>query len=298
MQFAGGAAILGESPLWSVSEQALYWVDSIAGTIHRRGWTDKETSTWQFGEEVGAVGLCSGGLVVAARSGFHFFDPASAARTQLAAPERDFPDNRLNDGKVDRHGRFWSGSLRETGYAPVGNLWRLDGSGATEHVLSGLTIPNALCWSPDGARMYFADSPTGLIEVFDFDAHTGRVGGRRPFARIPDGRGFPDGATVDSQGRVWSANIDGGRILRFLPDGSCDAQISLPVTRPTSCTLGGPDLDVLFVTTARRRLSEEQLRTQELSGSVLAIKVDAKGIAEPLFRLQAAAETKQNGDQQ
>ncbi|MES2413777.1 MAG: SMP-30/gluconolactonase/LRE family protein [Pseudomonadota bacterium] len=274
---------LGESPLWSVREQALYWVDVLAGVIHRRSLAGDRHS-WAFGEEVGAIALRrKGGLVLAARSGFYAFEPDTGTRTLLADPEPDLPRNRLNDGKVDRQGRFWSGSLQEGDYAPVGNLWSIDSRHQVRKWASELTIPNALCWSPDGTRMYFADSPSGQIDVFDVDTASGAATGRRMFAKIPDARGLPDGATTDRLGRLWCANIDGARLLCFRDDGTLQNEVALPASRPTSCTFGGPALDILFVTTASRRLSEQQLAEQPWAGCVLAIRVDGTGQAEPEY---------------
>lgn len=274
---------LGESPLWSVAEQALYWVDVLAGAIHRRSQTGGHQS-WSFGEEVGAIGLRRrGGLVLAARSGFYAFEPDTGKRALLADPEPGLLRNRLNDGKVDRQGRFWSGSLQEGDYAPVGNLWSIDARHEVRKWVRELTIPNALCWSPDGTRMYFADSPTGRIDVFDFDGADGTVSRRRPFAVMPGGLGLPDGATTDRLGRLWCANIDGGRVLCFRPDGTIEREIALPVSRPTSCTFGGPALDTLFVTSASRRLSDEALAQQPHAGCVLSIHVGEVGMAEPEY---------------
>jgi len=283
-QFDDTVAVLGESPIWSVEEQALYWVDTIGQAIFRRKFGDSKATKWSFDEEVGSIGFWrGGGLIVAFRSGFYFFDPGSGERTALVDPEPELARNRLNDGKVDRAGRFWSGSLQEGDYAPVGNLWSVDGGLCITKALDGLTIPNALCWSPDGSRMYFADSPSRQIDVFDFDTAAGTVANRRMFARIPEGKGLPDGATTDQAGRLWCANIDGGRVSCFRPDGSLEREIELPVSRPTSCAFGGPGLDILFVTTATKRLSTEQIDMQPWAGCVLAIKVDATGISEPQF---------------
>ncbi|WP_017523836.1 SMP-30/gluconolactonase/LRE family protein [Pusillimonas noertemannii] len=276
---------LGESPLWSVAEQALYWIDVYAGTIHRKVLETGRRSTWEFGEEVGSIGFrAAGGLVVAARTGLYAFDLQTGEKTLVSNPEPELPRNRLNDGKVDRQGRYWSGSLQTGEYAPVGSLWSFK-KGRSTKIISGITIANGLCFSPDGRTMYFTDSPSGMLEAFDLDIATGLASNRRVLAAIPDGRGLADGATVDADGTLWCANIDGGRILGLKPEEGWFASVDLPVTRPTSCAFGGPSMDILFVTTATSRLGEEQLLEQPWAGCVLAIKgLGATGLQEPEYQ--------------
>ena len=189
---------------------------------------------------------------------------------------------RCNDGKCDRQGRFWVGTMGDMRRTPRGHLYRLDPQAGLRRVLDGLTIPNGLCWSPDGRTMYFTDSPTRLIWAFPYDPATGTPGERRVFAQV-DGSGVADGATVDAEGCLWSARHGGGRVTRYTPDGRIDREIALPVSQPSCCAFGGPDLGTLFVTTARNGLSADDLAKQPLAGAVLALEPGVRGLAEPRY---------------
>lgn len=282
--FNSHRTILGESPLWSAKEQAIYWIDVHGPAILRQEFYTGAFARWQLPEEVGAIGLMRGDkLVVSMRSGFYSFDPRTADLEELGWPEPDRPRNRLNDGKVDRAGRYWSGSLQEGEYAPVGTLWRLDPDRRMVAMLHSLRIPNGICWSPDNTKMYFTDSLSRQIDVFDYDIATGSISNGRLFASFEPEQGFPDGATVDAEGGVWSACMDGGQVRRFLPDGQADTSIVLPASRVTSCTLGGPEMDILFVTTATKRLSERELEGQPAAGCLFAVRVEKAGIPESEF---------------
>jgi L-arabinonolactonase len=189
---------------------------------------------------------------------------------------------RFNDGKCDRQGRFWVGSMDDVGRGPVGTLYRFE-SGRYTAVLEGIAVPNSLCWSPDGTIMYFADGIDPVIWAYPFDTATGTPGVRRVFARLPDATGIPDGATVDAQGFLWSAHYGGSMVTRYAPDGRVDRVINVPVTQPTSCAFAGPDLDTLIITTASQRLSPEALRSQPLAGALLSIRTGARGCPEPQY---------------
>jgi sugar lactone lactonase YvrE len=286
---------LGESALWSPRESAIYWVDALEPAIYRKDINKGSTEAWKMPDEAGCVGLRrKGGLVVALRSGFYTFNPANGALDPICDPEADRPRARFNDGKVDRRGRFWSGTVQESltvgaadtnarYYEPVGQLWRLDPDLTVHKMADRITMNNGLCWSPDDKRMYFSDSFTREIVTYDFDAPSGGISNRRVFASIPPTRGVCDGATVDATGFFWCANIDGSCLTRYAPDGGVDRIVDLPVSRPTSCCFGGSDLTTLFITTARRRLSPDQLEQQPLAGCLLAIETETPGLPEPEF---------------
>jgi sugar lactone lactonase YvrE len=286
---------LGESVLWSPAENAIYWVDGLEPAIYRRDIQLRETKKWTMPDEAGCIGLRkNGGLVVALRSGFYTFDIGQDVLKPICDPESDRPRSRFNDGKVDRRGRFWSGTVQESltvgtadsnakYYDPVGNLWRLDADRTAHKMAEGITMNNGLCWSPDNRRLYFSDSFTREIVIYDFELETGDIANRRLFASIPKARGVCDGATVDAEGCFWCANIDGACVTRYDPDGKVERIVNLPVSRPTSCCFGGPDMRTLFITTAQRRLSAEELRLQPLAGCLLAIDTEVTGVPEPEF---------------
>jgi sugar lactone lactonase YvrE len=276
--------ILGESPVWSVVEQMLYWVDVRAPAIHRFDPETGDHRKWPVPEQVGSIGLASDARLIAAlRTGFFYFNTKSGDLEPIFDPEPNLPVNRLNDGKMDPAGRFWCGSMSDPDRAPVGTLYRLDPDGTCTATEDGLTIPNALCWAPDGKTMYFADSVERMIRAYDFDPVSGEMSNRRTFVTVPEADGVPDGATVDAQGYLWSAHMRGWRVTRYTPDGRIDRVIELPCSNITSCGFGGENLDVLYITTARQRLTEEELAAQPLAGSLFAAKPGVSGIAEPVF---------------
>lgn len=283
--FAPGSAFLGEGPHWSAGENRLYWVDILTPAIH---WVDRDkpsdVKTMAMPELISAVVTRQrGGLIAATQNGFKAIDLTSGAISPLADPESDRPGNRFNDGKCDRAGRFWAGTLSIDTSPGEGNLYCLDTDGRVRQVDSGFHISNGLGWSPDDRRMYFADSGRRIIFVYDFDLASGEVANRRPFIKVPDGEGTPDGLTVDSQGFVWVAHWDGWCVTRYDPDGQVERVINLPVPRPTSCVFGGPDLDTLYITTARIRLSAERLAEAPSSGSVFAFRTGVIGLPEASY---------------
>lgn len=276
--------ILGESAFWSESEQALYWVDIRGQFIRRRTWRDGKVESWKMPELVGCIAprAVKPGLVVALRSAIAFFDPSTGVLERIDAPHAGAPEMRFNDGRCDRQGRFWVGSMDDVGRGPVGTLYRFEG-GSLTRVIEGVAVPNSLCWSPDGKTMYFADGVEPVIWSFPFDTATGEPGDRRLFARLPDGAGIPDGATVDTDGFLWSAQYGGGVVTRYAPDGRIDRVIPVPVTQPACCCFGGPDLRMLLVTTATRRLSADALERQPLAGALLSLHTAFQGCPDSPF---------------
>ena len=283
---AGGNAVLGESPLWSPGEAALYWVDINNPTVHRLDPATGERKRWRIETETGSIGLAGEGRLVAGlRTGAHYLDLGTGRIEKICDPEGEgrFNRNRMNDGKVDRAGRFWVGTMNDPGHAPEGTLWRIDKDGAAEPTMRGIRIPNALCWSPDSSVMYFTDSYSNEIWAFDFDLATGAMENRRIFARLAEEDGVPDGATVDAEGFVWCARMFGGSVSRFDPDGRLERSIALPVPQVTACAFGGADLDTLYITTASLRMDRAALAEQPLAGALFAADPGVRGLAEPEF---------------
>jgi sugar lactone lactonase YvrE/DNA-binding IclR family transcriptional regulator len=278
------SAFLGEGPVWLAAEKRLAWIDILRPALHISDPADGSDRMFDLPEIVGACApAASGGFVLGAQSGFAHFDPQTRALTRLVDPEADKPNNRFNDGKCDPRGRFWAGTMDMAVAPGAGSLYRLDPDFSVHRMETGLGISNGLGWSPDGRRMYFTDSLARTIFVYDFDVETGAIGNRRVFAQTPDHMGVPDGLAVDAEGCVWSAQWDGWQVVRFDPDGRIEQSIALPVPRPTSCAFGGPDLKTLFVTSARIRLSAQQLSEAPLSGSVLAMQAPAAGLVDHAF---------------
>jgi sugar lactone lactonase YvrE len=241
---------LGEGPLWAGGEQALYWLDIPADRVHRMA-ADGQVTSWDVSQPVGAVvARASGGLVLAARDGFLAMDQASGALTSLAEVERDRPENRMNDGACDRAGRFFAGTMADDERPGAGTLYRLDPDLTVTTMLTGTGISNGIGWSPDERLMYYVDSLTHQVDVFDYDPSTGAIDGRRRFAAVGQGDVMPDGLTVDADGEVWIAVWGGGALLRLDTRGRVRETIEVPAAHVTSCAFGGPDLDRLYVTTA------------------------------------------------
>jgi L-arabinonolactonase len=278
-------AILGEGPLWDVQDQVLYWVDIKRCEIHRFDPANGRDECWPAMEEVGSLAVREmGGLVVAMRSGFHFFDPESGSFRAIADPEPDLPENRFNDGKPDRRGRFWAGTMHDPETMASGALYRLDPDLRWQKMVEGVTVSNGLAWSPAGDVMYYADSSSRTVWAFDSDPDDGTIGKRRVFVDTREIGGAPDGATVDEEGCYWLTLPAAWKVVRYDPKGRLIRVIELPVELPTCAMFGGPKLDVLYVTTSRLGRSDAQLASQPLAGGLFALEVGVRGLAEARFR--------------
>lgn len=277
---------LGEGPLWDVKEQRLYWIDSHGGAIHRADARGQDRRTWALPEHIGSMCLREGGgAVVSLRNGFHFFDFESGALTPIADPERDNRRTRMNDGKVDRQGRFLAGAMDYEEREPLAGLYRLDPDRTVTQLETGIIVSNGPCWSPDGGTFYFADSWTRRIWAYRYDTATGSLLSRRIFADFEGHlRGYPDGATVDAEGFVWSAEVYGGRLVRFAPDGTIDRLLGMPVDSITSMSFGGADLDVLYVTSMARPYRGRRRQEREAGGLFAVHGLGVRGLPEPRFR--------------
>ena len=275
---------LGEGPIWSVEEEALYWVDIVAPAVHRYRPRTGTHDQWTMPEHVGSLSVrASGGLVVALKSGFGVFDPADGKVEMINDAEADKLDNRFNDGRCDREGRFFAGSLTYSEDQPVGSLWRLDVDHSAKPVLNGLTVSNGLCWSPDGGVMYFVDTPTREIQAFDYDQATGTPSNPKVLVKTDPEGGWPDGSITDSEGCIWNAEWDGARVVRYTPDGVIDRVVSVPARRATCAAFGGPDLKTLYITSAWDRMSKDERREWPQSGNLFAIDVDVPGLPDPQY---------------
>lgn len=277
---------VGESPVWSAREAALYWVDIVAGRVHRLEPATGQHREWVLPAAVGSIGLReAGGLVMALRTGFHLFDSERGTLTFLCHPEPDVPGNRLNDGKVSPEGRFWAGTMDDRPYKePVGALYRLDADHRCTRMAGGVTVSNGLAWSPDGRTLYHSDSRGAAIYRYAYDPVTGAIGPRRPFVAMRPEWGRPDGAAVDTQGCYWSCGIGAGRLNRFAPSGELLGYVELPVTHPTMPCFGGPDLQTLYVTSLREGLPDEVLARTPLAGALLCLRPGVTGTPTTLYK--------------
>ena len=286
-------ALLGESPVWSVAEQRLYYVDIPGKEVLRFDPATGDVKRWATGSEPACIALCaSGGLLVAQRSGLWSLDPATGMQAKLAEPPYDPAKQRFNDGKPDAAGRFWVGTIDDA-RAPDAQLYRY-ADGKCEAKAGGITNSNGLAWSPAGDRMYWTDTKAHEIYVFDFDATSGGIGERRLFARFDrraEGQsldsygGRPDGAAVDVEGCYWASMFEGQRLVRLSLEGAVLSELRLPVRCPTMPTFGGADLRTLYITTAREKRPADELAAQPLAGCLLQVRVDVPGLAPHVARL-------------
>lgn len=270
--------MLGEGPTWVAEEGALFWLDIKSNAIHRfdpetsdrRSWTNQRTVSCLAWRK-------SGGFVAATREGFGFLDLESGSFEPIIDPEPERPGNRMNDGKCDAAGRFWAGSMDDGETEVTGALYRLDPNGNVQRMDDDYGITNGPAFSPDGLTLYHTSTLDRTIYSFDL-ASDGALSRKRTFVRIPEDAGYPDGMTVDAAGGVWVAHFGGHRLTRFLPDGSVDQVVAMPVANVTSCAFGGRNLDTLFVTTARKGLRPEEIEQQPLAGGLFAVRVGVQGL--------------------
>ncbi len=279
-------AIVGESPVWCPQEKKLFWVDITGQKIHRFDPSSGKNETFHLPEPVTALALrAKGGLVLSLKKDFALFDLESQALTYIGNPEKNKPDNRFNDAKCDRQGRFWAGTMGNVHWdAPTGALYRLDPDRTITCHQGNVICANGMGWSPDNRTMYFTESFRYAVYAYDFDAAAGALSNRRVFASLDRTTGgFPDGLTVDAEGFVWSVHNAIGKVVRYTPAGEVEREVVLPVPRPCGCSFGGENLDVLYITTARETLTPEQIARYPLSGSLFAAAPGVRGSAEPFF---------------
>lgn len=272
-------AILGEGPVWSAREEALYWVDIRGGSVLR--FDPERDARSVHPRLLGVTSLAPrrrGGWVAATTQGFAFVDVLRGGLELIERLAREPGGNRLNDGHCDAEGRFYAGTMDDACLSPTGALYRLDPDGSVTKLDEGYVVTNGPAFSLDGRTLYHNDTTRGLVYAFERDPSTGNLGPRRVFTRFPGGHGLPDGMTVDAEGFLWIAHWNGWRVTRWDPDGALERTLELPVANVTSLAFGGPELDRLFVTTAREGLSAEALRAQPLAGGLFELDPGVRGL--------------------
>ena len=276
---------LGEGPLWSAEEEALYWLDVTQRTIWRHDTGSGQTNKFAVSGMPGSIAVrAQGGILAAFRTGLALVDLENGTETKLASPI-DFGKERFNDGKCDRRGRFFAGTMDKTMQSTIGGLYRIDPDHTVTRVADGIRLSNGIGWSPDNKTLYHCDSRPGYVYAYDYDIETGTVANRRIHIDFTtrDDHAHPDGCTVDAEGCLWIAEVGAWSVGRYDPAGKRMGGIKLPVKRVSSVMFGGTNLDVLFVTTMRYNLSPEESASQPLAGYVFAAQPDVKGLAEIPF---------------
>jgi sugar lactone lactonase YvrE len=275
---------LGESALWDAERSRFYWVDITRQMVYARPWSGGATVALRMPDAVGSVALRSGGgLVAALRHSIAYCDVDNGAIEVMRVLEDDLTGNRFNDGAVDPRGRFWFGSMDMAESAPTGTFYCFHPDTTVSTAFGGIICSNGPAWSPDGRTLYHVDSTRRVIRAYDFDAEEGVVGAGRVFVSDEAESWFPDGVTVDAEGFVWNCKWDGGRVVRYAPDGRVDRVLMLPVPRPTRCAFVGPDLATLAVTSASIGLDAIALAAAPLSGQVLVLDPGCRGLSTPVF---------------
>jgi L-arabinonolactonase len=278
---------LGEGPLWDVGQERLYFIDSFDGRVFRTTADGRELRAWDVPQKIGSMALRHDGLgaVLSLQRGFHLLDFKTGEVSLIHDPEPNLPNNRINDGKVDPQGRFVAGSMDTMEEGANGALYSLSTDFKVTKLDKGIVCSNGPCWSPDGRTFYFADTWSGEIWAYDYDVATGGVSNRRTFAKVDtSGGGAADGSTVDAEGFLWNALVYDGKLVRYAPDGSVDRVIDMPVKKVTSVMFGGPNLDILYVTSMAKPPLPRFPGDGVLRGSLFAIHdLGIKGRPEPRF---------------
>ncbi len=279
------ANVLGEGIVWDAVRRVAWWTDIQSRALFQLDPASGRLKDWELPERLACMANVqdSTKLIAAFESGFAFFEPANGSVEWLAMINRE-PGVRLNDGRADRQGRFWAGSMLEGdgGSAARGTLYCLSGDLSLRETLAGLRISNSLCWSPDAQVMYHADTPNGRIDSYAFDTASGTPSGRTTFAHTAPNHG-PDGSTVDADGYVWNAQWGGSKVVRYTPTGTVDFELPLPVSQPTCVAFGGRDLDLLFVTSAAEGLSTAAREREPRAGNLFVFQTDVRGLREASF---------------
>jgi len=281
-------ATLGEGPIWAADEQALYWIDIHQDRLIRYAPTPDRSEVRALPHRPTSLALLGNGrLLVSYKTGAGIVDFASGQHCDVEIHGVDFTREAFNDSACDSLGRLWIGTRdpAAAAAAAVGRLYRVDADLQATCVDDGFVISNGRAWSPDGCTLYHTDSVPGRIDAYDFDVVSGSLSQRRVFLDYRDSGCRPDGCTVDAEGGLWVAEVEGWRVARYLPTGELDRRIALPFRKPSSVAFGGPDLRTLFVTSVTAGLTDQERQDQAHAGMLTAIDVDTPGLAEHRFAL-------------
>jgi sugar lactone lactonase YvrE len=277
-------ALLGEGALWSYRDEKLYWIDIEACAFHIY---DPVANTDKIFSTVAKVGtvvpLDAGNVLLALQNGIHEMDIKTGECTLITNPISD-PNIRFNDGKCDSAGRLWVGTVDRYEKKGASVLYRIDKDKTTQVMLTNVTISNGIVWSLDNRTMYYIDTPTRCVQAFDYDNRSGNISNGKIAIRINNQSGYPDGMTIDAEGKLWIALWGGGCVSRYDPNsGECICTIKVPAPNTTSCAFGGKDLKTLYITTARQSLHKDELKQYPLSGNLFSAVPGVSGVKSNIF---------------
>ncbi|MFO1028737.1 MAG: SMP-30/gluconolactonase/LRE family protein [Acetobacteraceae bacterium] len=279
-----GNSILGENPLWDPETGRVWSIDCMSRTLFRHDPSGAAQDEFVLPRTPGSFAFrAGGGMLMAYRRGLAFIEPGTPMLVDIPSPEIDFMKDVFNDGKCDRRGRFWVGTMDRETKRPIGALYRIDPDLTVHRMADGITLSNGIAFSPDDRTLYHCDSEPGVVWAYDYDIESGSIANRRVLVDFAGRTGHPDGCTIDAEGGLWVAEIGAGQIVRFDAAGRETGLIAVPVTRPTSVIFGGADLRTMFVTSMQFALSDEEKAQQPLAGSVFSVNVGVAGIPEVRF---------------
>jgi sugar lactone lactonase YvrE len=278
-------AALGEGALWDEREGVLYWVDILGGKLFRYDPKTRENIRYDVGQQVGTVVLRdSGGFMLAVREGFASFHPDTGLQI-IARPEEGRPKNRFNDGKADPAGRFWAGTIADDEERGAASLYCLERDMKVRKMLGNLTISNGIVWSRDHRTMYHVDSTVRTISAYDYYQATGEISNGRIAIQVPESMGYPDGMSIDSEGMLWVAHWSYSSVVRWNPHtAEVLEEIKFPTSQISSCAFGGEHLNILYVTSASKGMSEEQRVNEPLAGGLFSVDVKVRGTLSYRFK--------------
>ena len=279
---------LGEGPVWNEQDQSIYWVDCLGSRLFALPSGGGKMRSWDLGEYPGSYAFrtSQSGVIMAFRRGLAFVelrDDGTCQVERINDPIVDLDRGRFNDGACDRKGRFWTGQMDRHRKDPVGFLYRIDPDRSIYRMDGGIASSNGIAFSPDSKTMYYTDTGPSVVYAYDYDLENGINRNKRVFLDLSTGHSRPDGCTVDAEGCLWVAEVEGGRVGRYRPDGKLDRYIDLPVPKPTSVMFGGKDFDTLFITSMWMGLSADERKAHPLSGALFAVRPGVTGVSEPRF---------------
>ncbi|MFT6248229.1 MAG: sugar lactone lactonase YvrE [Cognaticolwellia sp.] len=276
---------LGEGVLWHVEQQAIYWLDIEAGYIYRYFVVNEVMEKFTLPQRIGSFAFTpiDDQIIAAFEQGIARYNLKTSSLEWISQPELHIRGNRFNDGRADKQGRFWAGTMVENASfsEQQANLYCIDHQLNCHKKIDHLLISNSLCWNKAGDILFHTDSPSHKIFQYDFSEKTGDITNKRLFTTTSDST-FPDGSTIDAQDYLWNAQWGGSKVVRYDRNGNIDLSIFLPVSQPSSIAIGGPNLDWLIITTAKQSLPEQKLLAEPLAGNVFIYQLTGvTGLIEP-----------------
>jgi sugar lactone lactonase YvrE len=279
------AAELGEGAFWNQKTQELYWVDILGKKLYIYNPSTKLNTFFIMPSRIGTVvPQTDSTAVIALEDGIYIQNTKNGSLTRLSNLESDMPENRFNDGKCDPNGNLWVGSMHLAENEPLAKLYRIAPNGTATAMLDNITISNGIVWTKDTKTLYYIDTPTANIRAFDFDTESSTISNERVAVKVPTALGYPDGMAIDEQDNLWVGMWNGNAVVCFDPKtGEMINRIEVPAHNVTSCAFGGPNLDILYITSATVDMTEEEKAEFPLAGSVFAVNPGVKGVPSPLF---------------